>query len=163
MSDACCPHCRSTELLLVGAVLLNPEGYPYRKGLRLSDFDTKHISVSREYLRCKACGKEFKADDARKASGEDVEDATWELTEHGVRVPVICPVCDNRSHFVRTVLELVRKDEDVLIKDGEPELQFVGGNVAVDHRAVLEYKCGAEECEGTVQLFTNDFHIVHSP
>lgn len=162
MTTPCCPYCRSEDLKLIGALLIHPTGAPYESDMRMSDMEPEDVHVTREFLRCVACKKEFKATEAHKAAGEDVQDVAWEVTQHGVKIPIVCPECGNQEHFVRTVLELVRKDEDVVVEDGVPELQFVGGDIVVDHRAHLHYRCGNEDCDGVVELFTNDFHIVHS-
>lgn len=163
MADVCCPVCRSEEIRIIGAVLVSPEGEPYRPGLHLKDMDPSQIHLTREFLRCEECKEQFQLSVAQKAAGMEVEEVVWEVTERGVRVPIICPKCHNQKHFVRTVLELVRKDEDVLVEKGEAEVQFVGGDVVVDHRAILTYACGKAECDGQISLFTNDFHIVHTP
>lgn len=162
MSQVCCPQCRSEKLSLIGGMLISPEGVPYKEGLHLADIAPEKVHVAREFLRCDTCRMQFKLADGQAAAGIDVKAALWEVTEHGVRVPIICPRCGNQDHFVRSVLELVRKDEDVLINDGKAEVQFIGGGVVVDHRAVLTYACGEDGCTGEIALFSNEFHIVHT-
>lgn len=146
---------------MVGCFLLGPEGVPLPEGhatpemLLSSDF-----AVTRELIRCVTCNECATLDDARTAADLPTQNVLWEDTEHNIKMPVVCPVCQNQQHFVKQIIRASIVDELVEIQDGKVVSTTLGGDPALFQEISLRYLCDIEECDGVVVLHSAGYDLV---
>lgn len=153
----CCPNCRSTELRIVGCVLLGPEGVALTDDVSPELFLSNDFAVTRELVRCNECSHRATLDDARTAADLPTTNVLWEDTRHNIKRPVVCPACGNAEHFVREVIRVKRESEYVYVEESCAVVKDPGGDPELLEEIRLQYQCAADNCEGVILLHTGEF------
>jgi ribosomal protein S26 len=154
----CCPNCRSENLIVIGAVILNSTGVLIEE--KDSLLKRKDTRISHEMLRCLNCSTETTLLKAKEAAGIPLTGIYWEKNRYGLPVPVKCASCGNTEHFSRAVKQLVDNRVQVEIKDGQVVSEETGADPLVLDSATTAYFCA--DCDTEILIDEREFDLVPS-
>lgn len=154
-----CPSCRSSELRLIGCVLLGPEGVPLSGATTQTLLNNPDFAITRELVRCVTCNQRSTLDDARKAAELATDNVLWENTEHNLKRPIVCHKCGNKEHFIRRVVKSVEELEVIAVDNGVPQVVDIGGDPEITNAITLKYTCAVDNCGGEIPLFTATYTL----
>jgi len=153
-----CPHCYSKELRIVGCYVYSQQGAPYSDDFSFLDLKHEDTFESQKMFRCESCQKHVTQVEANTAAAFAEPATRWEKSMTGRVVPVICPICKNRTNFVREQLALSEQIHNVMVGGMDVEVLDL---LTEDLRetVTLNYRCGLEECPGIVQVNEDTFKV----
>lgn len=162
-TKACCPYCHGTDLYLVGFFLLGPEGVPYSAQVNLKAVAAGDFAMTRELLRCDACGKNSTLENAQRAAKLPVSAAYWEMTDKGIKRPVVCPKCQNTTHFVRDAVKVVETQEIVeVVSPTDVTIHGMSSDAVTREVVATKYWCNEEACDGCVSIRIDNYALSSS-
>lgn len=150
----CCPNCGSKEFILIGGFVVSHTGIPYKPNMLLKELEGGDYGITRELVRCTACGKKAMLDDCPGA----VPPVLWERTDRGTSKPIVCPKCRNTTHFIRNTIRAFRTSEYVKIEGLEYAEVEVGDSQKIDE-VMVSFTCNTPECDGEIELSTGDYKL----
>ena len=154
-----CPQCGQEELYLVGAVVRGQTGISYTGSLSLDDLATIKPVVEDGLLLCRSCKKQSTTTAVNKFNELVKIGVLWDTNADGIKVPVICPICQNTRSFIRNTTRQVATYQEVTIVAGEvvaiiPEvLATTMEDDAITATSItLDYVCNKDNCTGRIVL-----------
>jgi len=155
---ACCPSCRSTDLKLIGGVIVSNTGIDYASDqlpiAMVKELADSGSAFTRELLVCAGCEKQCLLTAAQAAADLVPEEYLWATTPWGTKIPIQCPECGNHKTFIRKIVVAVEGLQDCALADKEETEGAIGYDMDTPlDELTVAYLCDADDnCEGEVVI-----------
>lgn len=138
--------------------MYSQQGTPYTDDFSFLDLKHEDTFESQKMFRCENCQKHITQIEANAAAAFTEPATRWEKSITGRLIPLICPVCKNRTTFVREQLALSEQIHNVTVEGTDVAVMDL---LTEDPRetVTLSYRCGLEECPGIIQINEDTFTV----